>query len=273
MSPNTEVEQHVRHESSTATGRNELRQFYELDGDKRNHWLEKPTEIYVRLDRLRFDLIFQGIAGRYPVAADIGCGSGVVASRLIPISDLTIALDLTSVRLAQVRRSVSAARLLQGDVRSLPIRDGSLDLTVVSEVIEHLPDYRPALSEITRVLRPGGTCVLSVPYLEDVEQQVCPHCHRSFPLHGHLHSFDREKITSALKEVGLSPCRLASLNNTVATKLAKLIAAPYPLLRFLDSVFRRLLPHLNHHLVVFSRKGGASGPRITHPGGAGLESP
>ena len=212
----------------TKTSSSEFREFYERDGSQRNHWLEKPDEVYVRLDRLRYDMIFEGLRGRYARAADIGCGSGVVTSRLIPIAEMALAVDLTTVRLQQVRRSVTGARLLQGDICALPLRDESLDLVVVSEVIEHLPDYRAALREISRVLRPGATCVVSVPYREDVEQQVCPHCLKSFPLHGHLHSFDQESIREALEGAGLEPLRFAPLNNTVATKLGRLISASYP---------------------------------------------
>ena len=230
------------------------REFYERDGAQRNHWLEKDNEVYVRLDNLRYDQIFLGLQGRYPRAADIGCGSGVVASRLVPISGITLAVDLTSVRLGQVRKSVPGACLLQGDICSLPLRDESLDLAVVSEVIEHLPDYRPALREIARALRPGATCVFTVPYRQDIEQQVCPHCFRSFPLHGHLHSFDEDSIRRVLERAGLFPDRMVPLNNTVATKMGKLLALPYSLFKMLDRTCRRILPHLNHHLVVFARK-------------------
>ena len=246
-----------QHGGATDSTSRTFREFYERDGAQRNHWLDKETEVYVQLDNLRYDQIFRPLQGPYPRAADLGCGSGVVASRLVPISEMALAVDLTSVRLGQVRRSVPGARLLQGDICSLPLRDESLDLAVVSEVIEHLPDYRPALQEIARVLRPGGTCVLSVPYRQDVEQHVCPHCLRSFPLHGHLHSFDSQSARRVLEDAGLRPESFASLNNTVATKIGKLFDLPYPLLHLLDRALRRMLPHLNHHLVVFSRKEAA----------------
>ena len=239
-----------------------FREYYERDGSKRNHWLEKSSEVYVQLDNLRYEQISRGLSGHYTCAADIGCGSGVMTARLLPLSEMTLAVDLTSVRLGQVRRSVPGARLLQGDICSLPLRNESLDLAIVSEVIEHLPDYNPALREIARVLRPGATCVVSVPYQQDVEQQVCPHCLRSFPLHGHLHSFDRQSIRMVLERAGLKPNKLVTLNNTVATKMGRLFALPYPLLQILDRVVRRLLPHLNHHLVAFCRKEKVSGQML-----------
>jgi SAM-dependent methyltransferase len=48
-------------------------------------------------------------------------------------------------------------------VHHLPFRSASADLVVMLEVIEHLPDIPHTLSEIARVLKPGGVAVLSTP--------------------------------------------------------------------------------------------------------------
>jgi SAM-dependent methyltransferase len=51
----------------------------------------------------------------------------------------------------------------RADALALPFPDGSFDHVVVSEVLEHVPADRPAMAEIARVLRPGGTAAVSVP--------------------------------------------------------------------------------------------------------------
>ncbi len=71
--------------------------------------------------------------------------------------------------------SEAAARLLasaglsaaQGELGRdrIPVADGSVDLVILSEVIEHLPDSDAALRELHRVLRPGGGLVLTTPNL------------------------------------------------------------------------------------------------------------
>jgi SAM-dependent methyltransferase len=50
------------------------------------------------------------------------------------------------------------------DVTALTFRDRSMDGVVCLDVLEHVPDYRAALCEFARVLKPGGTLVLTVPF-------------------------------------------------------------------------------------------------------------
>jgi SAM-dependent methyltransferase len=58
-------------------------------------------------------------------------------------------------------------RLRFGDVTALAFPDGSFDAVLSLDVLEHVPDYRAALREFARVLRPGGRLVLSVPFYAD----------------------------------------------------------------------------------------------------------
>ena len=56
------------------------------------------------------------------------------------------------------------------DVTALPFATARFDAVLSLDVLEHVPDYRAALREFARVLRPGGTCVLSVPFYFDHER-------------------------------------------------------------------------------------------------------
>lgn len=53
---------------------------------------------------------------------------------------------------------------VQADLADLPFEDACFDLVICSHVLEHLPDDRPALAELSRVLRHGGRALLMVPY-------------------------------------------------------------------------------------------------------------
>ncbi|MBM3140879.1 MAG: methyltransferase domain-containing protein, partial [Chloroflexi bacterium] len=72
-------------------------------------------------------------------------------------------------RLREARRRgaaqapASAASYLVGGGESLPLRDGSVDVVVLNEVIEHVADDRETLREVARVLPVGGACVIFAP--------------------------------------------------------------------------------------------------------------
>jgi len=56
--------------------------------------------------------------------------------------------------------------LLHQDVTALSFADASKDVVISCDVLEHVADYRSALSEMARVLRPGGRLLLTVPFSE-----------------------------------------------------------------------------------------------------------
>lgn len=51
---------------------------------------------------------------------------------------------------------------------SIALKDGIFDAVICSETLEHLPDPRPALSEMARMLKPGGKAYITVPFLYHV---------------------------------------------------------------------------------------------------------
>ncbi|MCB1706410.1 MAG: class I SAM-dependent methyltransferase [Halioglobus sp.] len=55
----------------------------------------------------------------------------------------------------------------QADIQNLPFADNSYDFVFASHVLEHVPDDDKALSEVRRILRPGGVAVLPVPIVAE----------------------------------------------------------------------------------------------------------
>lgn len=98
---------------------------------------------------------------------DVGCGDGFatqVAARRNAGHHFA-GLDWAAGSLAAARdRGLSVIRAGL-DSPALPIRPGSVDVVVMSEVIEHLVDTDSAIEAVHRVLRPGGSLLLSTPNL------------------------------------------------------------------------------------------------------------
>ena len=91
---------------------------------------------------------------------DVGCGASRVARLVRRTSGaLAVGLDLS---LASLRGGRRAGPLVQGDNLHLPFRSGCADLVISNGVIHHTPDAHAAFLELARVLRPGGTLVVSV---------------------------------------------------------------------------------------------------------------
>lgn len=95
-------------------------------------------------------------------ALDLGCGDGAVSAS-IRADQLTLA-DVSPVALARAHERFPEARVheLQPD-EPLPFADGLFDLVVLTETIEHVRDVQLLLSEVRRVLEPGGRLAITTP--------------------------------------------------------------------------------------------------------------
>ena len=83
-----------------------------------------------------------------------------------------VGLDLSRVVAFRARRNAQmngrtnghAPALLRADIRELPFTPESFDVVYTMGTIEHIDEYRQALQELQRVLRPGGRAIVGVPH-------------------------------------------------------------------------------------------------------------
>lgn len=94
---------------------------------------------------------------------DLGCAFGF-ATRRVARRYETVGVDASP---AYIRRAVKAgggSDYLLAAAGAVPLREQAFDAVLLLDVIEHVPDERAVIAEAARVLRPGGTLVLSVPH-------------------------------------------------------------------------------------------------------------
>lgn len=116
------------------------------------------------------------------------------------------------------------------DVTALTLATASVDAVVSMDVLEHVHDYRRALAEFARVLRPGGVLVLTVPFYSDrahstllaridadgrIEHLHHPPEHHGDPLSGGVlcfHHFGWE-LLDAIREAGFADAEALRLRD------------------------------------------------------------
>jgi SAM-dependent methyltransferase len=93
----------------------------------------------------------------------VGCGSGYEAGILArALGADTLGIDIGA-EFTFDHESAKPAILRLMDARALAFEDESFDLVYSFHALEHIPDFREALREMSRVLRPGGTFCIGTP--------------------------------------------------------------------------------------------------------------
>lgn len=96
---------------------------------------------------------------------DVGSGAGQILRHLLketlPESRL-VAFDLSPGMLRRARSRMKSDRphYIAGDMMRMPFAEGSFDCVTCGWVLEHLPDPKPGLADIARVLKPGGSALI-----------------------------------------------------------------------------------------------------------------
>ncbi len=147
------------------------------------------------------------------VVLDLGCGEGrhVISAYLEQdVTSIGVDLSVNDLQTTQDKfkpfadpdNSAKAFGLSAANALQLPFADNTFDKVICSEVLEHIPDFKGALEEVERVLKPGGLFCASVPrtwpekicwFFSDAYHQVEG---------GHLRIFEARKLKAQIEALG-----------------------------------------------------------------------
>jgi len=124
----------------------------------------EPDPSFARRAKIIFENL--DLKGRKEVL-EVGCGRGFYLKTLKTVwPDLVITgVDVNQNYLDVARGYLGdlGVGLIRGDATDLPFTDNSFDRIIATEVLEHIPDDQKVVSEMYRVLKPGGIAMVTVP--------------------------------------------------------------------------------------------------------------
>ena len=113
---------------------------------------ERGEGYHQMLDDLEVELVER--YGRGARVLEVGCGTGLILRRVAGFADYAEGMDLSAGMLARARER--GLEVTQGSATALPYADASFDVAYSFKVLAHIADIRTAMSEMGRVVRPGG---------------------------------------------------------------------------------------------------------------------
>ncbi|MCY1720526.1 methyltransferase domain-containing protein [Prolixibacteraceae bacterium Z1-6] len=133
---------------------------------------------------------------------DVGCGNAWVAELFCSSANEVISMDIshTNVGKALEKYPYKNHSGVVADVLNLPFRENSFDCIIASEIIEHVVHPNHFVENLIRILKPGGVLLVTTPYKEKLQYNLCIHCNKLTPRHAHIHSFDENKLAGLYAE-------------------------------------------------------------------------
>ncbi|MEC3982198.1 class I SAM-dependent methyltransferase [Amycolatopsis sp. H20-H5] len=176
-----------------------------------------------------------GISGGLPETGrvlDLGAGTGKLAEGLVTLGHQVTAVEPDAEMLAELSRRLPGVTALSGTAEKIPLSDAAVDAVFVGQAF-HWFDPLPAMTEIARVLRPGGTLVLLWNYDDETVPWIVEftRLHRatvgqsmagggSLPEHSAFEPFEHETFKHAQRRTA------ETLVATISTHSHLLVASP-----------------------------------------------
>ena len=192
-----------------------------------NYYSRTPPYSYVYFSKVfgHHLLRYSGLPlGESLEVLDFGCGPGFIWEHLNRMGSRWqyTALDFSNDSVSTVVKKAHGNKYFRGvtHVNKLPtnLPDTHFDVVLLFEVVEHLNDayLDGTLTEIARILKKGGVCVITTPNKEDLSMSnnFCPECGAIFHKWQHIRSWDVNSLSAYLKQYGFDLCLSKTLDLT-----------------------------------------------------------
>jgi len=149
---------------------------------------------------------------------DVGAGGGLLAKILLKDAKTLTALDISLKRIKRCAERCKSGYFIVSDAEELPFKKENFNCIIASELIEHLIEPEKFLRSAYKVLKKGGTLIISTPsglfYENNLDEILKDQ---------HLHTFSPKRLKSLLKKAGFKPTAIRGMGFKLRIKLPKLL--------------------------------------------------
>jgi len=155
-------------------------------------------EVEVGLLKKEWGKVFRG-----KKVLDLGCGEGEIGREVMGEAEWGLDNDPGMVRKA--KKSGAYKKVLLAGAEKIPLKSGEVDMVFSNSVLEHIFHLRRVLNEVSRVLKPGGMLVTTMPSHKLVEYIGLGKVYGWLfnKKYDHYHLYSASKWGELLKQAGL----------------------------------------------------------------------
>ena len=125
---------------------------HHLGGNRRNQSMSEEKR----------SQLFKKWVGKNRKVLDMGCRDGILTRHFIDQNEVT-GLDIDKLALEACKKNLNIETIWADFSLQIPLPTSSFDVVIAGEVIEHLPYPEVTVSEVSRILKPEGLFIGSVP--------------------------------------------------------------------------------------------------------------
>ena len=190
---------------------------------------------------------------------DVGCGKGWVAKEFLPKGKTVVSLDISVTNPSIVKKLYSNPKhfAIAADSFHLPFNNESFDCVIASEIIEHVFDPEGFVKELFRVVKKGGSLIITTPYKEKIVYYLCIHCNQKTPANAHIHSFDEKKLESLYSGNDFESFEYETFGNKILLFLRTYVILqffPLWLWKLKDKFFNWIIKKPAHIICVYKKR-------------------